>query len=221
MMRSLVAIALLAASLAGCASGYVTYYEPAGVARGGSGREVPHADPYTRPPPPAGVELAGGAVAVSCTNLRKFVLLPIPWFRRGFRPMEYEIELAFRGAPGEAVIDTAALALKMDGKTLLPSRVAYRGERPAPVYLETIELPTRARYKLSEPRLVILSFKTDAREAKAFELSLGEVIVDGTRTLLPPLRFSREGQFVAYHFAEKNRAPRRVVRPGDDPLADL
>jgi rRNA maturation protein Nop10 len=186
---------------AGCASGYVTYYEPtlAGAAK------LPHADAYMRPPPPAGVELAGGTLAVGCTNIRKFILLPIPWFRRGFRPPEYEIQLTFRGEPSEAVIDTTAVTLRMDGKTIAPSKVSYQGERPAPTYVETIVLPTLNRYRLEAPRVVTFSFRTDAREAKKFQLTLGEVTVDGARTLVPPIAFSREGQFVAYRFAKKKK----------------
>jgi hypothetical protein len=79
-----VLLAALALTSGGCATGYVTYYEPP--LKGAA--PVPHADPYMRPPPPAGVTLGAGSLSVACTNIRKFVLLPIPWLRRGFRPDE-------------------------------------------------------------------------------------------------------------------------------------
>src|SRR5688572_4193988 len=81
---------LLAASAithAGCGVGYVTYFEPQ--LRGA--RAVPHTDPYTRPPPPAGVEVQPGTVSLGSPNLRKFLLLPIPWFRLSFFPRELQV----------------------------------------------------------------------------------------------------------------------------------
>lgn len=194
-------LALLPLAGSGCATGYVTYYEPplAG------GRPVPHDDPYTKPPPPAGVTLAAGSLSVGCANIRKFVLLPIPWFRRGFRPDELHFEVAFHHEPEVAVVDTSAVSLTLEGKTLKPFRVAYEGRRPAPVYLETVELPTRDRYKLSEPQRLLLHFKTEPGGADALRLDLGEVTVDGARTRVGPLTFSREGQFVIYRMPRRNQ----------------
>jgi hypothetical protein len=185
----------------GCATGYVTYYEPplAGA------RPVPHDDPYMKPPPPAGVTLGAGALSIGCTNIRKFVLLPIPWFRRGFRPDEVHIEVAFHHDPEVAVVDTSAISLTLEGKTLKPIRVAYEGRRPAPVYLETVVLPTRDRYKLSEPQRLLLHFKTEPGGADDFRLDLGEVMVDGAKTRVGPLTFSREGQFVIYRMPRKRQ----------------
>ena len=214
MARAIVAAVLLcavAASEVGCAWGYVTYFEPE---RKGA-REVPHRDPYMRPPPRSGVELDDGTLSVGCTNLRKFVLLPIPWLRRGFRPWEVEIELAFLAEPHVAVIDLASVALTLDGRTVRPSRVEYRGERPPPTYVETLVLPIRGRTRLDAPRLVTFTFSTEIRDASEFRMSLGEFSVDGTRTLLPPLTFSREGQFVVYRLPEKKASS---GEPGDEGL---
>jgi hypothetical protein len=197
-------LALLALG-SGCATGYVTYYEPAGA----SSRPVPHDDPYMRPPPPAGAKLAAGDLSIGCSNIRKFVLLPIPWFRRGFRPDEIEIELAFAHEPSVAVVDVQSIALTLEGRTLTPSRVAYEGRRPAPVYVETIVLPTRARYKLTDPQRLVLTFKTELGGADDFRIDLGDVTVDGATTRVGPLEFSREGQFVFYRLPEKNKPPAR------------
>jgi len=199
-----VSVLLVALSVleTGCMWGYVTYFEPDLRA----GREVPHTDPYTNPPPPSAVGLAGGTLSVGCPNIRKFALLPIPWFRRAFRPDELEIELAFSGEPNLVVIDTAAAELMIEGKTLKPSRISYQGRRPAPTYLETIVIPTRARYKLEDPNRVTYLFKLEAREADEFRMSVGEVTVDGARTLIPPLAFTREGSFVVYRSPEKKKA---------------
>jgi hypothetical protein len=208
-------LAALALTSGGCATGYVTYYEPplAGAA------PVAHADPYMRPPPPAGVTLAAGSLSVACTNIRKFVLLPIPWLRRGFRPDEVQIEVAFAHEPKQAVIDTAAVSLTLEGRTLAPFRVAYEGRRPPPVHIETVVLPTRDRYKLTEPQLITFWFKTEPGGADDFRLDLGEITVDGARTRVGPLRFSREGQFVFYRMPRKNKtAPREEFEPIPEPL---
>lgn len=207
-MRLLGVVGVLAFALltgSGCATGYVTYYEPP--LKGAA--PVPHADPYMRPPPPAGVTLGAGSLSVACTNIRKFVLLPIPWLRRGFRPDEVQIEVAFSRQPSIAVIDVASVALTLEGRTLAPIRVAYEGERPAPAYLETVVLPTRDRYKLDEPRRIMLTFKTELGGADDFRIDLGEITLDGARTRVGPLTFSREGQFVFYRMPKKNKpAPR-------------
>jgi hypothetical protein len=207
-----VLLVALAALETGCGWGYVTYFEPE---RRGA-REVLHQDPYAHPPPPSAVELAAGSLTVGCTNIRKFLLLPIPWFRWAFNPDELEIELAFSGEPNLAVIDVAAVALTLEGKTILPSRVSYTGRRPAPMYLETIVLPTRDRYKLEDPLLVTYVFKTEASDASEFRMSVGEVTVDGVRTLIPPLAFSREGQFVVYLRAKKKAAASGGIDPESD-----
>jgi len=203
-MRTVAACLLLvalAAVEAGCATGYVTYYEPTQ-----KGVPVLHPDPYTRPPAPSGVALAGGALSVSCPNLRKFVLLPIPWFRRGFRPAEVQIDVNFAGDPSLAIVDVGAAAMTVDGKSIRPSRVEYQGERPAPVYFESIVLATRDRYKLEEPRRLTYTFKNDLGDADEFRMNIGEVVVDGTRTLIQPLTFTREGQFVIYRVPSKGKA---------------
>lgn len=202
-------LALLPLAGGGCATGYVTYWEPplAGA------RPVPHDDPYMKPPPPAGVTLAAGALSVGCPNIRKFVLLPIPWFRRGFRPDEVQIEVAFHHDPEIAVVDTSAMSLTLEGKRLVPFRVAYEGRRPAPVYLETVVLPTRDRYKLTDPQRLLLYFKTEPGGADDFRLELGEIAVDGSRARVGPLTFSREGQFVIYRLPRKSRP-----EPLDDEL---
>ncbi len=215
MARGVVAAVLLcalAASEVGCAWGYVTYFEPERM----GAREVAHRDPYMRPPPPSGVELEAGSLSVGCTNLRKFVLLPIPWLRRGFRPWEVEIELAFHSEPRVAVLDLAAVALTLAGKTLRPSRVEYRGERPPPTYVETLVLRTRDRTLLDAPRLVTFTFSTEIGDAEQFQMSLGQFSVDGTRALLPPVTFSREGQFVVYRLPGKKATSGEA---GDDGLA--
>ena len=198
-------LAALALGGSGCATGYVTYYEPplAGA------RPVPHADPYMKSPPPAGVTLAAGSLSVGCTNIRKFVLLPIPWFRRGFRPDEVQIEVAFHRDPEIAVVDTSAMTLTLEGRTLAPFRVAYEGRRPAPTYFETVVLPTRDRYKLTEPQRLMLHFKTEPGGADDFRLELGEISVDGARTRVGPLKFSREGQFVVYRIPSTNKTAAR------------
>lgn len=199
-------LAAIALTGTGCATGYVTYYEPPLKGAG----PVPHEDPYVRPPPPAGVTLAGGSLSVGCTNMRKFVLLPIPWLRRGFRPDEVLIEVAFAHEPSVAVIDVSSVALTLEGRTLAPFRVSYEGRRPAPVYLETIVLPTRDRYKLTDPKLLTFHFKTEPGGADDFRIDLGEITVDGARTRVGPLTFSREGQFVFYRLPKKNKpAPRQ------------
>lgn len=200
---------VLAQAALGCASGYVTYFEP--VAKGGA-RTLPHPDPYVSEPPPAGVELEPGALALGCTNLRKFVLLPIPWFRRGFRPDELEIQLRFLGEPRSAVLDLGAVSLSVGGATLRPARVSYQRERPAPVYLETLRLDFRQRYKLDAPRVVTFVFADDLGDADEFRVTLGELRVDGVRSLPPPVAFTREGEFVVY------RLPRRT-QPSEDELA--
>jgi hypothetical protein len=209
-------LAALALSGSGCATGYVTYYEPPLKAAA----PVPHADPYVRPPPPAGVRLAGGSFSVGCTNLRKFVLLPFPWLRRGFRPDEVQIEVAFAHEPKLAVIDVASVSLTLEGRTLAPFRVAYEGRRPAPVHLETVVLPTRDRYKLTEPQLITFHFKTEPGGADDFRIDLGEITVDGARTRVGPLTFSREGQFVFYRMPKKNKpgGPREEFEPLPEPL---
>jgi hypothetical protein len=187
-------LAALAAGPTGCAWGYVTYFEPE---RGGA-REVAHRDPYARPAPPAGVELGAGSLAVGCTNLRKFVLLPFPWLRRGFRPNDVQIEIAFANEPRAVLIDVGAVAVTIDGVARRPKRVEYQGERPAPQYVETVVLPSAGRARLESPTLLTFTFAADAGPASDFQLSLGDIQIDGARTRIPPLAFSREGRFVSY-----------------------
>jgi hypothetical protein len=214
MRRSIVANALLVAlalGAAGCGVGYVTYFEPE--LRGAS--PVPHRDPYTRPPPPAGVELGAGAVSVGSPNLRKFLLLPIPWFRLSFFPRELQVELAFRGEPDVAVIDVGAVSATLDGKPIAPAKIEYQGVRPAPEYVRTIVLPGRGRFKLEEPRFVVFTFRPEARDAHELRMSFGELTVDGARTNLGSVAFSREGQFVVYRQAPSNKKRTAPPAPGE------
>jgi len=189
----------LAALETGCAYGYVTYFQPelAGA------REVEHPDPYLHPPPPSGVELGAGSFSASCTNLRKFVLMPIPWFRCGFRPAELQVEIRFAQGPRVVEIDLGSVGVTLDGERVWPSRIAYEGRRPAPSYTETVALPIGGRARLESPSLLTLTFSAEASDASEFLVELGEIRVDGARSLTRPLTFSRQGQFVEY------RTPRR------------
>jgi len=201
----------LAATETGCAWGYVTFFEPE--LKGA--REIGHRDPYMRPPPPAAVELAKGSLSIGCTNIRKFVFLPFPWLRRGFRPSELQIEVGFYGEPRTARIDLGTVSLSIAGETSWPSRVEYEGRRPAPQYVETVKLPTGGRVRLDAPTRLTLTFATDAGDADEFKMSLGAIDIDGTRILLPPFEFEREGDFVSYHSPEKKSAP-GDAEPSDD-----
>jgi hypothetical protein len=209
-----VLLMLAAGAQIGCAWGYVTYFEPD--ARGA--RAAPHPDPYLDPAPPSAVELAPASLSVGCSNLRKFVLLPLPWFFRGFRPSELEITLAFSPEPRSVELDLGAVGVTLDGETIWPSHVEYAGNRPPPTYHEIIALPIGGRVRLEAPTLLTFSFTAEASDASEFRMSLGEVRMDGARVLVPPLAFSREGRFVVYRSPEKRK---RVVREGQDPLDDL
>jgi len=57
--------------------------------------------------------------------------------------------------------------------------------------------------EIFDPRLVTFTFHTEIGDAEELRMSLGEISVDVTRTLLPPLAFSREGQFVVYRLPQK------------------
>ena len=197
-----VLLVALASAETGCAWGYVTFFQPE--LKGA--REVGHRDPYMRPPPPSAVELAGGSLSVGCTNIRKFVFLPFPWLRRGFRPSELQLEVAFTGEPRSVQVDLGSVAVKIGGVSTWPSRVEYEGRRPAPQYVETVKLPTGGRASLDSPTRLTFTFNMDAGDADEFQLSLGEVAIDGKRTLLAPVPFAREGDFVSYHSPEKKRA---------------
>ncbi len=196
-------IALAVTTETGCAWGYVTFFQPA--LKGA--HEIGHRDPYMRPPPPAAVELAAGSLSIGCTNIRKFVFLPIPWLRRGFRPAELQVELAFSGEPRSAQLDLGAVAVKIAGASSRPSRIEYEGRRPAPQYVETVKLPIGGRASLVAPTRITFTFNMDAGDADEFQLSLGEVAIDGKRTLLAPVSFAREGDFVSYHSPKKKTAP--------------
>jgi len=132
-----VSVLLVALSVVetGCMWGYVTYFEPDLRA----GREVPHTDPYTNPPPPSAVGLAGGTLSVGCPNIRKFALLPIPWFRRAFRPDELEIELG----EDAALLDLrVALAAELEHVNALRLPDPDLANPEAAIDLELVE-PTR------------------------------------------------------------------------------
>ena len=194
---------VLLASETGCAWGYVAFFQPE--VKGA--RAIGHEDPYMRPPPPSAVELAGGSLSVGCTNIRKFVFLPIIWLRRGFRPGELQVEVAFTGEPKKAQVDLGAIAVKIAGASIRPNRIEYEGRRPAPQYVETIKLPIGGRATLDAPTHITFTFNMDAGDADEFQLSLGEVAIDGKRTLLTPVSFEREGDFVSYHSPDKKKAP--------------
>lgn len=197
-----VLLVALAAAEVGCAWGYVTYFQPQ--AKGT--RAIGHADPYMRPPPPAGAELSTGAISIGCTNIRKFMLLPIPWLRRGFRPGELHVELGFTTDPSKVRVDLGALGATIDGVARRPSRIEYEGRRPAPRYVETIVLPMGGRARLDEPIRLILTFDSDLGGVDGFVVSVGDLDVDGKRIQLPPLSFEREGDFVVYRSPEKKKA---------------
>jgi hypothetical protein len=192
----------LAALETGCAYGYVTYFQPelAGA------RTVEHPDPYLHPPPPAGVELEAGSFSASCTNLRKFVLVPVPWLRRGFRPAELEIEIRFSHGPRVVEIDLGSVGVTLDGERVWPIRIEYEGRRPAPRYAETVALPIGGRARLESPSLLTLTFSAEAADASEFRVEFGEIRVDGVRTLTRPLTFARQGQFVSYKTPKKKGA---------------
>ena len=101
------------------------------------------------------------------------------------------------------MLDVGAVALTLEGRKLRPSRVAVRSERPAPVYFETVVLRTLDRHTLAEPRLVTFSFRSELGGSDAMQLQLGELRVDGRLVRLPPVAFSREGQFVSYRLPRK------------------
>jgi hypothetical protein len=206
-------LSLLAGFGTGCAWGWVTYFEPD--ARGA--RAGAHPDPYMDPAPPSAVEFGPAALSVGCSNVRKFVLLPLPWFFRGFRPSELEISLAFSGEPRVVEVDLGAVGVTLDGEPIWPSHVEYAGNRPPPTYHETVALPVGGRARLESPTRLTFSFPAEASDASEFRMSLGEVRLDGTRVLIPPLAFSREGRFVVYRSPEKKRA----APEGKDPLDDL
>jgi hypothetical protein len=215
MMRAItlgVLLLALVASETGCALGYVTFFQPE--VKGA--REVGHQDPYMRPPPPSAVEVAGGTLSIGCTNIRKFVFLPIPWLRRGFRPTELQLEVAFSGEPKTAQVDLGAVAVKIAGASIRPNRIEYEGRRPAPQYVETIRLPIGGRATLDAPTHITFTFNMDAGDAEEFQLSLGEVGIDGKRTLLAPVPFEREGDFVSYHNPDKKKAPADGEEEGGD-----
>ena len=201
----------LAAAQTGCAWGYVTFFQPE--LKGA--REIGHRDPYMRPPPPSAAELAGGALSIGCTNIRKFVFLPFPWLRRGFRPSELQVEVGFAGEPRTARIDLGAVSVSIGGEKSWPSRVEYEGRRPAPQYVETVKLPTGGQVRLDAPTRVTFIFAADLGDADEFRVSLGEISVDGARTLVPTVAFSREGRFVSYHHPEKRKGP-ADAEPSDD-----
>jgi hypothetical protein len=205
---------LVAGFEAGCAWGYVTYFEPD--SRGA--RTAPHPDRYMDPAPPSAVELAPASFSVGCSNVRKFVLLPLPWFFRGFRPSELELTLVFSGEPRSVELDLGAVGVTLDGEKIWPIQVEYEGHRPPPNHHATVALPIGGRARLESPTLLTFRFTAEASDASEFRMSLGEVTVDGTRVLIPPLAFSREGQFVVYRSPEKQK---RVTPEGKDPLDDL
>ena len=62
------------------------------------------------------------------------MLLPLPWFRRSFRPAELQIELIFSPEPSSVKLDLGAVAVTLDDDPILPSRVVHVGRRPAPRY---------------------------------------------------------------------------------------
>lgn len=212
-MRLLPAALVLAAlsiSQTGCGVGYVTYFEP----DLHGGRAVPHRDPYTRPPPPAAVEVVPRTVSVGSPNLRKFLLLPIPWFRLSFFPRELQVELAFQGDPKLAVLDVGAVTATLDGKPVEPAKIEYQGVRPAPEYVRTIPLPRRGLIKLEDPRSVVFTYRAEAGDADALRIQFGELTVDGRRAVVPSVGFTREGQFVVYRRPKKPPAHASVI---DDP----
>jgi hypothetical protein len=206
--------ALLAAALSisqsGCGVGYVTYFEP----DLRTGRAVPHRDPYTRPPPPAAVEIVPRTVSVGSPNLRKFLLLPIPWFRLSFFPRELQVELAFEGDPKLAVLDVGAVRATLDGQPVEPAKIEYQGVRPAPEYVRTIALPRRGLLSLEDPRAVVFTYRAEAGDADALRIEFGELTVDGRRAVVPSVAFTREGQFVVYRRPKKPAAHASVI---DDP----
>jgi hypothetical protein len=204
-MRKLCAgvlLAVCAAGSVGCAVGYVTYFKPQM-----NGAPVPHRDPYMRPPPPAGAELSDGALSIGCTNIRKFMLLPIPWLRRGFRPMEMEVELGFPGQPDTVRVELGAMGATIDGVARRPLRIQYEGRRPAPRHVETTKLPVGGRARLDAPIRLVLVFDDELRSADRFQVTVGEIDVDGRKIRLPPLAFEREGDFVVYRSPAKKKAP--------------
>jgi hypothetical protein len=207
-----VLLVLLAAAGTGCAWGYVTYFEP----ETKGARAAPHPDPYMDPAPPAAVEFAPASLSVRCSNIRKFMLLPVPWLRRGFRPAELEVALVFSPEPRTVELDLGKVGVTLDGEVVWPSRIAYEGNRPPPEYHATVPLPIGGRARLDSPTLLTFIFAAEAGDASEFQMSLGEVTVDGTRMLIPPLSFSREGQFVTYRSPEKKKVPE-----GRDPLDDI
>ena len=211
-MRALLLALLAACAVAqhGCGVGYVTYFEPE--LRGA--RALPHRDPYTRPPPPAAVEVAPGPVSVGSPNLRKFLLLPIPWLRWSFFPRELQVELAFHGEPSAAVLDVGAVLATLDGKPVAPAKIEYQGARPAPEYVRTIALPSRGRIRLEDPRAVVFTYRAEARDADELRIQFGELSVDGRRAAVPSVAFTREGQFVVYRRPKKPVAQASVI---DDP----
>jgi hypothetical protein len=196
-----VLLVALAAAEMGCAVGYVTYFHPEV-----NGAPIPHRDPYMRPPPPAGAKLVDGAMWVGCENIRKFVLLPIPWLRRGFRPMELEVELGFSGDPETVRVDLGSLGATIDGEARRPLKIQYEGRRPAPRYVETIKLPAGGRARLDAPIRLILTFDDELRGADKVVVNVGDIDVDGRKIRLPPLSFEREGDFVVYRLPEKKKA---------------
>ena len=99
------------------------------------------------------------------------------------------------------------MRVTLGGETLVPSRIEYTGTRPPPEYQRTIVLPSRDRFRLDRPTLVTFIFGSEARDAAEFRIELGEIVLDGTRTRIPPLAFSREGQFAAYRRPKKPTAP--------------
>jgi hypothetical protein len=209
-----VLLVLLAAAGTGCAWGYVTYFEPDPK----GGHAATHPDPWMDPPPPAAVAFEPASLSVRCSNIRKFMLLPLPWLRRGFRPAELEVALVFSPEPRTVELDLGKVGVTMDGEVIWPARIRYEGNRPPPQYHATVPLPIGGRARLDSPTLLVLTFAMDAGDAEEFRMSLGEVTVDGTRMLIPPLSFSREGQFVTYRSPDKGGKP---VEKGRDPLDDI
>jgi hypothetical protein len=203
-------LAALCISQAGCGVGYVTYFEPE--LRGG--RAVAHRDPYTRPPPPTAVEVVPRTVSVGSPNLRKFLLLPIPWFRLSFFPRELQVELAFHGEPSVAVLDVGAVTATLDGKPVEPAKIEYLGVRPAPEYVRTIVLPRRGLLELEDPRAVVFTYRAEAGDADTLRIQFGELTVDGVRASVPSVGFEREGQFVVYR-RPKKPARRKQTAPGE------
>jgi hypothetical protein len=216
----LLVLAALSISQTGCGVGYVTYFEPA--LRGG--RAVPHPDPYTRPPPPAAVEVMPRTVSVGSPNLRKFLLLPIPWFRLSFFPRELQVALTFHGEPSVAVIDLGAVSATLDGQPVIPAKIEYQGVRPAPEYVRTISLPNRGLIKMEDPRALIFTYRAEAGDADALQIRFGELTVDGKRATVPSVAFTREGQFVVYRRPKKPAAHASVIdepEGGGDVLARI